>query len=108
VTVGTTSIPFTQLNGATDLIAGTGIVISGNTISVSTTTVHKAIATIGDGSSTSIAVTDGLGSIDKLATIRDATSGAEVECDITYSSTQTTFAFATAPGSNAYKVVIMG
>lgn len=33
VTVGATSIPFTQLNGATDLIAGTAISISGNTIS---------------------------------------------------------------------------
>lgn len=34
VTVGTTAIPFTQLNGATQLTAGTGISISGNTISV--------------------------------------------------------------------------
>lgn len=33
VTVGTTAIPFTQLNGATDLIAGTGINITGNTVS---------------------------------------------------------------------------
>jgi hypothetical protein len=36
VTVGTTAIPFTQLNGATDLTAGTGINITGNTISIST------------------------------------------------------------------------
>lgn len=34
VTVGTTAIPFTQLNGATDLLAGAGLAISGNTISV--------------------------------------------------------------------------
>jgi hypothetical protein len=33
VTVGTTPIPFTQLNGATDIIAGNGLSISGNTIS---------------------------------------------------------------------------
>lgn len=33
VTIGTTPIPFTQVNGATDLIAGSGINISGNTIS---------------------------------------------------------------------------
>lgn len=32
VTVGTTAIPFTQLNGATDLIAGNGITITGNTL----------------------------------------------------------------------------
>lgn len=36
-TVGTTSITFTQLNGATDLIQGTGITISGNTISLTNT-----------------------------------------------------------------------
>ncbi len=36
VTVGTTAIPFTQLNGATDLAAGTGLSISGNTISLQT------------------------------------------------------------------------
>lgn len=33
VVVGTTPIPFTQLNGATDLISGNGISITGNTIS---------------------------------------------------------------------------
>jgi fibronectin-binding autotransporter adhesin len=37
VTVGTTAIPFTQLNGATDLIPGANIGISGNTISVIST-----------------------------------------------------------------------
>lgn len=35
-TVGTTAISFTELNKATDLQAGTGITISGNTISVAT------------------------------------------------------------------------
>ena len=35
VTLGTTAIPFTQLNGATDLTAGNGISISGNIISAS-------------------------------------------------------------------------
>ncbi|MCI4436884.1 MAG: hypothetical protein JHC33_08780, partial [Ignisphaera sp.] len=33
-TVGTTAITFVQLNGATDLIQGTGLTISGNTISI--------------------------------------------------------------------------
>jgi len=34
ITVGTTNIGFTQLNGATDLVQGTGISISGNTVSL--------------------------------------------------------------------------
>jgi hypothetical protein len=48
ITVGTTSIPFTQLNGATDLIAGTGVSISGNTISISSSyTGQTSITTLG-------------------------------------------------------------
>ena len=37
ITVGTTNITFTQLNGATDLVAGTGVTISGNTLNVAIT-----------------------------------------------------------------------
>ena len=37
ITVGTTPVSFTQLNAATNLQAGSNIVISGNTISLSTT-----------------------------------------------------------------------
>jgi hypothetical protein len=48
VVVGTTNIPFTQLNGATDLIAGTGITLSGNTISISVSYVGQtSITTLG-------------------------------------------------------------
>ncbi len=68
---------------------------------------NKATGSLGNASSTSFAITDGLGSIDKMAIVRDASTGAQVECDITYSSTQTTFGFAVAPGTNAYNYVIM-
>lgn len=43
VTIGTTAIPFTQLNGATDLIQGSGITISGNTVSITTAGVTNAM-----------------------------------------------------------------
>ena len=43
VIVGTTPIPFTQLNGATDLIQGNGISITGNTIS------NTGVLSIGQG-----------------------------------------------------------
>ena len=76
-------------------------------ITISTTT--KFTATIGDGSTTAIAVTHSLGTQDVLAQVRDATTNAVVECDITQTSTTvTTFTFASAPASNAYKVVIIG
>ena len=70
---------------------------------------RKYTATIGDNSSTSIAVTHGLGSQYVTAQIFDASSGAQVECDVTLtSSTQTTFIFAVAPTTNQYRVVITG
>lgn len=70
---------------------------------------RKYTGTIGDGASTAIAVTHGLGSQYVTAQVFDATSGAQVECDVTLtSSTQTTFTFATAPTSNQYRVVITG
>jgi hypothetical protein len=48
VTVGTTAIPFTELNKAADLVAGTGITISGATVSVATTYAGgTSIATVG-------------------------------------------------------------
>ena len=69
----------------------------------------KYTGTIGDGTSTSIAVTHGLGSQYVVAQVFDATSNAMVECDITLTSgTQTTFSFATAPTTNQFRVVIVG
>ena len=70
---------------------------------------RKYTGTIGNGSSTSIAVTHGLGSQWVTAQAYDASSNAQVECDIILtSSTQTTFEFAVAPASNAIRVVITG
>lgn len=69
----------------------------------------KKVATIGNGSSTSIAVTHNLGTTDVLAQARDASTDAKIECDIVNTSTNvTTFTFAVAPATNAIKVVIVG
>lgn len=69
----------------------------------------KATATIGDGSTTAIAVTHSLGTKDVIAQARDASTDAVVECDITQTSTSvTTFTFVVAPATNAIKVVIIG
>lgn len=70
---------------------------------------RKYTGTIGNGSSTSIAVTHGLGTQYVTAQVFDASTNAQVECDVVLtSSTQTTFTFAVAPASNAYRVVITG
>lgn len=109
VTVGTTSTPFTQLNGATDLIAGSGVTITGNTIAVASSTPHKYATSVGNGSSTSITVTHSLGTLDVMTQVYTNSGGAVVECDIANATTNTvTLTFGTAPTSNQYRVVIIG
>jgi hypothetical protein len=163
VTVGTTSIPFTELNRATDLAAGAGIAISGNTVSIENggvlTVAHggtgtaaltglvkgngtsamtaavsgtdyapatsgssilkgngsggfanaKFTAPIGDGTSTSIAVTHSLGTRDVIVQVYDASTFVQYECDVTRTSaTVVTLGFATAPGLNSLNVVVIG
>jgi hypothetical protein len=68
----------------------------------------KKIFTIGDGSTTALAVSDNLNTTNKIAQCYDAATGAEVIVDITRATNTTTFTFAVAPASNAYKVVIIG
>jgi hypothetical protein len=69
----------------------------------------KKIFTIGDGAATAIACTHSLGTRDVHVTIYDASTFAEVIADVVHTSTSVvTITFATAPASNAYKVVIIG
>jgi len=70
---------------------------------------RKHTATIGNGSSTSIAVTHSLGTQDVTWSIRDASTDEFVDCDVTSTSTtQITFDFDSAPATNSLKVVIIG
>jgi phage-related tail fiber protein len=110
ITVGTTALTWVQIGAGTSYTNGTGIGIAGNVISVDTAVVvRKFVATIGDGVSSSIAVTHGLGTQDVTVSVRDAATNAAVMCDWTASSTtQVTFSFSAIPAANAYKVVIHG
>lgn len=68
----------------------------------------KVTATIGDTSTTAIAVTDNLGTKNKIANVRDAATDIEVVCDITYGTNTTTFTFAVAPDTDEFIVTIIG
>ena len=69
----------------------------------------KYAGTIGDGSTTAIAVTHSLGTRDITWSVQDATTFEFVMCDVVATSTSVaTFTFATAPASNAYRVTIIG
>lgn len=122
---GTSTSTWTQFAGAADITATSPITKTGNAIGISlgngltssggnaivdtTVVVRKFAATIGDGTSTSIAVTHSLGTQDVTVSVRDATTNAFVMCDITANSTsQVTLGFAVAPASNAYRVAVHG
>jgi hypothetical protein len=69
----------------------------------------KVTGTIGNNSDTAIAVTHSLGTNDVICEVYDASSLETVECEVDRTSTNAvTFTFASAPGTNAYKVVIIG
>jgi hypothetical protein len=69
----------------------------------------KVTGTIGDGSATAIAVTHSLGTDDVVVEVYDASNKETVICDVDRTSTNAvTLTFASAPASNAYKVVIIG
>jgi hypothetical protein len=73
------------------------------------TVANKVTATIGDGSSTSIAITHNLGTKDVHVSIRDTSTDAQVLTDIVSTSTSVvTLSFAVAPTTNQYTVTIIG
>ena len=71
---------------------------------------RRAQATIGDGSSTQIDVNHNFASRDVVVQVYQASGSYEqVNCDISLPTTNTArLNFASAPASNAYRVVVMG
>ena len=123
ITLGSTSITFAQFdagavytagNGLTlstndfNVGAGTGISVGADSVAIDTAVVvRKYAANIGDGSTTAIAVTHSLNTLDTIAEVFTVSDGTNVMCDVTHTSVNvTTFTFAVAPTSNQYRVVI--
>lgn len=70
---------------------------------------EKVTATIGDGSSTSFAITHNRSTMDVMVEVYDASTNDTVFANVTRNSTsQVTVSFASAPASGAYKVVVIG
>jgi len=71
--------------------------------------IKKFSVSIGDGSATSYTVTHNLASRDVHVTIYNASNYEEVITDVAHTTTNTlTVIFATAPSSDAYRVVVVG
>ena len=69
----------------------------------------KASANVGNGAATSYAITHSLGTRDVVVNVYDNSSYDTVEVDVVRTDSNTvTVSFATAPSTNAYRVVIVG
>lgn len=108
ITFGSTNITWTQFGAGTSYSEGAGIDITGSVISIDTAVVVRKFAqTIGDNSTTSIAVTHSLGTVDITVSVHQVSDGVEVECDVTKNSTsQVTLGFSVAPTTNQLRVVV--
>jgi hypothetical protein len=130
ITIGTTSTTWTQFGGGATYTGSNGILLTGNNftavadptpanivvgaggISVDHTKVPLiyTLATIGDGSTTSIVVTHNLGTrAHPVQLFSTATPWDVIECDIQHTTTNTdTLIFAVAPTASQFTYVAIG
>ena len=100
----------TKTGNQLDIGAGTGISVAADSVAIDTAVVvRKYAVAVGDNSATSIAVTHNLGTLDVTVGVYTVSGGAEVECDVTHTSTNVvTLGFAVAPSSGQYRCVVHG
>lgn len=144
ITLGSTSLTFSERSGASLVSAGSGLVkgtgatrnqldvdlaasIStspsgasgglafdtagvGGRLQIDPAVVgRKFTQLVGDGSSTSIAVTHNLDNQFPVTAVYEISTSAQVDVDVVGTSTSvTTFTFASAPATNAFRVMIIG
>jgi hypothetical protein len=108
IKLATNSGAATDANGFA-IGAGNGIVVGTNTISVDAAVVARKYSTTLSTSATSYTVTHNLGTLDVHVQVYEIATGEEVIVDNVRASTSTvTIGFASAPTSNAYRVVVIG
>jgi hypothetical protein len=121
ITLDTTGLTFTQFSGAGawtagdgmtqsattfNVVAGNGITVAPDSVSINTAVVVcKYAATV--GGTTSIAVTHNLGTKDITYSVRMVADDSFVECDAVSTSTNVlTLGFAVAPGAASLRIVV--
>ncbi len=108
ISVGATSLSFTQIGAGVAYTPGTGISIVGNVLAVDTAVVvRKFAATFGDGVTLSYPIAHNLGTLDITVAVYQISDGAEIECDVLRTNTNTvTLVFVQAPPSSSLRVVV--
>ena len=108
IKLATNSGAATDANGFA-IGAGNGIVVGTNTISVDAAVVARKYSQTLSTSATSYTITHNLGTLDVHVQVYEVATGEEVIVDnIRASTTTVTLGFASAPTSNAYRVVVIG
>lgn len=99
----------TYTTGVVAVGAGTGISVAADSVAIDTSVVARKYATsIGNGSSTSIAVTHNLGTKDVTCSVRQNSDDKHVMISPTSTDTNTlTFDFPSAPSSSQYRVTVI-
>ncbi len=110
ITLGTTSLTFTQTNGGASYTAGTGISIGGGVIAIDTAvTARRSTAAIGDGSSTTLTFTHNLNTQDIEVSVYDAATRTGAIVDWVANGVNTVqLTFGTAPSAGQYRVTVVG
>lgn len=94
------------------LATGSGLAVDISSVETKLVTdgfAKKVAASVGNGSNTSFAVTHNLGTRDVQVQVFDNATYDTIECDVVRTDTNNvTVSFATAPASNAYRVVVIG
>jgi hypothetical protein len=90
--------------------AGTGITVSTGTVAIDTSVVARKYSTnVGNNSNTSFTVTHNLGTKDVTVQVYTVSDGTQVEVDVTRTTTSAiSVAFAVAPTTDQYRVVVIG
>lgn len=110
--VGTLSASVILAASNSYLSTASGLAVDKSTLETALVTdgfTKKASANVGNGSSTSFAITHNLGSRDVVVNVYDNSTFDTVETDVVRTDANTvTVSFAAAPANNAYRVVIVG
>lgn len=109
ITIGSTSLVWTQVGGGASYTAGGGITITGGVIALDpAVAARKASGTIGDGTATTITLTHNLNTQDVLVTVKEVSSNAGVLVDWVANGVNTVqLTFGVAPTTGQYRATVI-